>query len=207
MNLQYQQRKERMQKRVKEGERQREVIRESKLKVVEQRLKSSKYAHITHSELFRDKLKRLTNKSWCEVRSDFSFAKESQCLVFISHCFELSRIYKHYFSYKKAAKAFCLGFLGSSIDIELLEETALDARSLIIEDKIKLTDDQRRRVIFLCACPEWRSKEKIQMKYNERDILNKMGKGRYKVKHIFPVHGKGCCGLHVDTNLKVIETT
>jgi len=62
----------------------------------------------------------------------------------------------------------------------------------------------KRRAAELSAIPPWADMLAIQAFYEEARRLTEETGGPYHVDHIVPLQGKGICGLHVETNLRVI---
>lgn len=54
------------------------------------------------------------------------------------------------------------------------------------------------------ATPKWADKEQIFQVYIEAAERSKRDGIKYHVDHIIPLHGQLVCGLHVETNLRVI---
>ena len=62
----------------------------------------------------------------------------------------------------------------------------------------------KRRAAELSAIPPWADMLAIQAFYEEARRLSDETGVPYHVDHIVPLQGKGVCGLHVETNLRVI---
>ncbi len=62
----------------------------------------------------------------------------------------------------------------------------------------------KRRAAELSAIPPWADMLAIQAFYEEARRLTDETGVPYHVDHIVPLQGKGICGLHVETNLRVI---
>jgi hypothetical protein len=68
-----------------------------------------------------------------------------------------------------------------------------------------LAKNSRRRAHKLKATPVWADQAAILAIYEEsRRLTEETGKPHH-VDHIFPLKGTNCCGLHVETNLRVVE--
>ena len=70
-------------------------------------------------------------------------------------------------------------------------------------------DDPRRKLYnkeyWNTITPKWANKEKILEIYNERDRMRQLTGEKYEVDHIIPRNHPLVCGLHVETNLRVIS--
>lgn len=62
----------------------------------------------------------------------------------------------------------------------------------------------KRRAAELSAMPPWANMLAIQAFYEEARRLTEETGVPYHVDHIVPLQGNGVCGLHVETNLRVI---
>lgn len=67
-----------------------------------------------------------------------------------------------------------------------------------------LAHSAKRRCLQLQAIPPWADEGKIKEFYTQATRLTKNTDIRYSVDHIIPLQGKLVCGLHVETNLRVI---
>jgi hypothetical protein len=56
----------------------------------------------------------------------------------------------------------------------------------------------------LKATPKWANFSRIECYYSVANMLNKEKLKVWEVDHIIPLQGKKVCGLHVETNLRVI---
>ena len=64
------------------------------------------------------------------------------------------------------------------------------------------TRKRQRRIII--STPAWANQDKIKNLYVESAKLKKDTGVEYHVDHIIPLHGQFVCGLHVETNLRII---
>jgi DNA-directed RNA polymerase subunit M/transcription elongation factor TFIIS len=55
------------------------------------------------------------------------------------------------------------------------------------------------------ARPVWANEAKIRVLYRTAYVLTKIMKRRFEVDHIYPLSSPFMCGLHVETNLRVIS--
>jgi hypothetical protein len=55
------------------------------------------------------------------------------------------------------------------------------------------------------ARPAWANESKIRVVYRTACVLTKLMKRRFEVDHIYPLNSPFMCGLHVETNLRVIS--
>jgi hypothetical protein len=55
------------------------------------------------------------------------------------------------------------------------------------------------------ARPTWANEAKIRVLYRTACILTKIMKRRFEVDHIYPLNSPFMCGLHVETNLRVLS--
>lgn len=66
----------------------------------------------------------------------------------------------------------------------------------------------KRRYSVKQATPNWADKEAIKEFYVKRDELNELaGFAKYHVDHIIPLKAKIASGLHVPSNLQIVEAT
>jgi len=63
----------------------------------------------------------------------------------------------------------------------------------------------RRRLEKLDRIPRWADKDKIEEFYAAARKLSEATGNEYHVDHIIPLRGKTVCGLHVETNLQILE--
>ena len=62
-----------------------------------------------------------------------------------------------------------------------------------------------RRAYLIGATPIWADKAKIELVYQEAEMLNKMNpQMNYEVDHIIPLKNNLVCGLHTHDNLQII---
>ena len=62
----------------------------------------------------------------------------------------------------------------------------------------------RRRCAQLNATPAWADHEKINLKYKERQTMSQLTGLPHDVDHVIPLQSDVVCGLHVESNLRVI---
>ncbi len=55
------------------------------------------------------------------------------------------------------------------------------------------------------ARPTWASEAKIRVLYRTACVLTKLMKRRFEVDHIYPLNSPFMCGLHAETNLRVVS--
>jgi hypothetical protein len=65
----------------------------------------------------------------------------------------------------------------------------------------------KRRSLKLHATPSWASLEKIAEIYKQRRLVSEVTGVEHHVDHVIPLKGKNVCGLHVETNLKIVPAT
>lgn len=76
------------------------------------------------------------------------------------------------------------------------------------ENKAKNVAKTRRRQKHVArATPSWADHEAILAIYKQAEQLTKTTGERHEVDHVIPLGGKLVCGLHVETNLRVITAT
>lgn len=63
----------------------------------------------------------------------------------------------------------------------------------------------RRRARTEQATPSWADLEKIQRVYRQAQLVNAIWPGMFEVDHIVPLLGSTVCGLHVETNLRIVD--
>jgi len=64
--------------------------------------------------------------------------------------------------------------------------------------------DSRRRAALMQATPAWADNNKIQEIYSLAKQYENVFGGRWSVDHIVPLRSKLVCGLHVETNLRIL---
>ena len=62
----------------------------------------------------------------------------------------------------------------------------------------------KRNAMKLQAMPIWADQDAINAFYAEAKRLTDITGIQYHVDHIYPLQGKECCGLHVETNLQIL---
>ena len=65
--------------------------------------------------------------------------------------------------------------------------------------------NSRRRAAKLNATVPWANKELIKQFYEATQILKEITGITYEVDHIIPLQGKNVCGLHLESNLQLLE--
>ena len=72
-----------------------------------------------------------------------------------------------------------------------------------VRAKIKV----KRRLAKANAIPKWSESEKIKTIYQKAKWLESITGLKYHVDHIIPLQGKNVCGLHVWSNLQILEAS
>lgn len=62
----------------------------------------------------------------------------------------------------------------------------------------------KRRAIINRTTPSWANQEKIELQYFMARFLTEISGLSHEVDHIIPIRGRNVCGLHVETNLRVV---
>lgn len=76
------------------------------------------------------------------------------------------------------------------------------------ENKARLVVKTRKRQAHVArATPLWANEQAILALYEQAARLTKETGERYEVDHVIPLQGKNVCGLHVETNLRVIPAS
>ena len=57
------------------------------------------------------------------------------------------------------------------------------------------------------SLPLWANRDKIKKIYQEAVLLSHKTGQKYEVDHIIPLKNENICGLHVDSNLRIITKT
>lgn len=65
--------------------------------------------------------------------------------------------------------------------------------------------ETKRRTLKLSAMPSWANESKIKKIYLEARKLTNLTGVPHEVDHIIPLMGKKVCGLHVETNLQILN--
>lgn len=68
----------------------------------------------------------------------------------------------------------------------------------------KLTLNRERVMLKSEATPSWANKVEVRKIYVEAKTLTKSTGVQHDVDHIIPLKGRNVCGLHVESNLRVI---
>lgn len=63
----------------------------------------------------------------------------------------------------------------------------------------------RRNALKLKATPKWANEERILRIYQMAENMREIFSLPYEVDHYYPLQGKKVCGLHVETNLRIIS--
>lgn len=71
--------------------------------------------------------------------------------------------------------------------------------------RIGRIEQSRRRAARLKAMPVWANRQEIDALYAQAQALTESTGTDWHVDHIIPLRGKNVCGLHVETNLRVIS--
>lgn len=72
---------------------------------------------------------------------------------------------------------------------------------------VKVAIYNRYRARKLKACPAWANQEKISEIYRQSQEISSMSGIPHDVDHEIPLQGKYVCGLHVETNLRIIPAS
>lgn len=71
----------------------------------------------------------------------------------------------------------------------------------------KNADTQARRAMLRGAYVKWADEFFIREIYELAALRTKLTRVRWSVDHVIPLRGKNVCGLHVETNMRVIPLT
>ena len=71
------------------------------------------------------------------------------------------------------------------------------------KDSVYARNKARKRKLYTCT-PSWANITAIKTEYKLAQWCSKVMGIPYHVDHIIPIRGKTVCGLHVETNLRVI---
>lgn len=72
---------------------------------------------------------------------------------------------------------------------------------------IKNAARAKRRSLKLQATPPWADLEKIKLLYKKAKWLEEITGFKYHVDHIIPLSNDNVCGLHVWSNLQILESS
>jgi len=92
---------------------------------------------------------------------------------------------------------------GASIPVVSTAGVAYHRSSKGIENAISA----KRRAAKLNATPKWADLEKIQQVYILCRQISETTGVLHHVDHVVPLQGKHVCGLHVETNLRIVPAT
>lgn len=67
------------------------------------------------------------------------------------------------------------------------------------------SNNARRRANQVSATPAWANKEDITRFYEIAKWMSNLYGKSFQVDHIIPLQGKTVCGLHIETNLQILE--
>ena len=70
-----------------------------------------------------------------------------------------------------------------------------------------ISNTTARKKYIRQATPPWADRVKIDRKYLQSEAKTLLTGDKHNVDHIIPLRGKNVCGLHVETNLRVITAT
>lgn len=80
----------------------------------------------------------------------------------------------------------------------------LEAQDYRSQDALALRGTARRRFMLRRASPPWRDLVAIRAIYREAERRREDGED-VEVDHIIPIQGVVVCGLHVDSNLRILS--
>lgn len=72
---------------------------------------------------------------------------------------------------------------------------------------MRAAEQARRRAAERKATPSWANKEMIDWLYKITAKYSEMTGVKHEVDHIVPLNGKRACGLHVESNLRIIPAS
>jgi len=84
---------------------------------------------------------------------------------------------------------------------ETLRKYHENNRDKVAERRIK------RRALEKESTPNWSEKDLIKVVYDKAKWLEKLTGKKYHVDHVIPLNGKNVCGLHVWSNLQILEAS
>ena len=68
-----------------------------------------------------------------------------------------------------------------------------------------LANNSKRRALKINATPKWSENDKIKVLYEKAKWLESLTGLKYHVDHIIPLNSDKVCGLHVWSNLQILE--
>jgi hypothetical protein len=81
------------------------------------------------------------------------------------------------------------------------------AKLFLINPEYVLEKNANRRAMLKKAVPKWANRDNIRKIYKEAKEKSKKDNISYHVDHIIPLQNPFVCGLHVETNLRIIKAS
>lgn len=165
----------------------------------DERLARQRAYNAAYRKANRERIRQAYTK-WHEANKETARTRQAS---FVAQNPERCRAYyaKYRASNPQKRKETCAAYRAKNSDREKSYRKAYAEKN---KDKLA-AKSAARRASKIRATPAWADHEKIAKIYAEAKRLTQETGVEHHVDHIFPLKSNWCCGLHVETNLQILE--